>query len=407
MKSVGLISEPKYSQWCKDDVISNRTVPIYNFYDVVGVNPPSRNVTRIVSCDIIISCANTEYVAKTFQPACQSVFQSCLGVSYGNNYWALNVCFKNLVMGFQDNSGLPIISSKTLGECRAEDPIPEITGFCNKVDAGCRSVGFLWPRHLSPCRSDLLRGRSTIQYPKHQFPSVNESIIEGCRMENPIDGICKTACNIICRKSGIAGNSDELTWGYCHLPFLQGNTIVAGTSTPLPCVDPILIQNCKNEMLAKATSINPQPYYYDIGYTMFLMQNMTISQFDEVNKLMIASKATVETYDSYTAQQIYDLEVAENIKWRALSQNFTLALTASSNDMNPASLTPLATRVANFKALHLKLYGYWRDIFMLAFIKRWRQYSFSPAPLSRLTILSVANSGNATTRTNFAQQANC
>ena len=404
-RSMGIIYQPFHSQYCKNDLISNRTDSSYNFYDLVGVsNVLSKNVTELVSRNLILSCANTEYVAPTFQPSCQSVFQSCLDISHGNNYWALNVCFRNLIMGFRDNPSLPIIDPKTLAECQLQEPIPQITGFCNKVDAGCRSVGFLWPKHVSLCRSDLLRGRLTIEYPKHPFPSVNESIIEGCRLETPIDGICKTACdkiNIICRKSGIAGNNDELTWGYCHLPLLQGNITVPGTSTPLPSVDPSLITNCKNEMLVKATSINPQPYYYEIGYTMFLMQNMTTAEFDEINKLMIASKASVESYDGYTAQQIYDLEVAENTKWRALSQNFTAALTSSSDDMNPASLTPLTTRVANLKALHLKLYGYWRDIFMLAFIKRWRQYSFTPAPFSRLTILSVANSGNATTRTNL------
>ena len=116
---------------------------------------------------------------------------------------------------------------------------------------------------------------------------------------------------------------------------------------------------------------------------MILMQNMTIAEYEEVNALMIASNATLKSYDDFTAQQIYDLEVAENFRWRALSQNFTVALTASSDDMNSASLTPLDTRIANLRALHLELHGYWKEIFMLAFIKRWRQYSFTTFPRSR------------------------
>ena len=304
-------------------------------------------------------------------------------------------------MGYRNISTLPNPDPADLAECQMQDPIPEVRGGCNKLYVGCRSIGYTTNTMLVRCQDNALKGLSSFG---GKIIPVNESYIEACRLANPRAGICKTACdrvNIVCRKAGLAGTNDELLFAFCNLPVIQGNATIPGLNSPLPVIDAAIIQGCKDETLAKATSVKPQPYYYDIGYQMFLMQNMTLAQYEEVNKLMVESKASVTSYDNFTAQEIYNLEVAENIKWRALSQNFTIALTASSDDMDPASLTPLATRVANLKALQLKLYRFWREIFMLAFIKRWRQYSFTPAAIARLSILSVANSGNVTTRTNL------
>ena len=383
---------------CINEVTLNVTNQDYYY---AGPYTFSKTITNTTDTDIILSCANSRYVARNFTSACESVFQSCVSASFGNKYWASDVCFKHVVMGYQNVGFLPSPEPSTLAECQVQNPIPEIKGGCNKLAAGCRSIGYITNTLRGRCQDYALKGLSTFG---RKIIPVNESYIEECRLANPKAGICKTACdrvNIFCRKAGLSGTNDELLFAFCNLPVIQGNATVPGTDSPLPVVDAAIIQNCKDETLAKATSVKPQPYYYDIGYQMFLMQNMTLAQYDEVNKLMIASKASVTSYDNFTAQQIYDLEVAENIRWRALSQNFTIALTASSDDMDPASLTPLATRVANLKALQLKLYGYWREIFMLAFIKRWRQYSFTPAAIARLSILSVANSGNATTRTNL------
>ena len=371
---------------CINDLTLKNLLPKY---DAIKADP-----------DLVLSCANAKYTWRTFSTSCSHVFQKCQEISGGNNYWAFQVCFVNAVVALKV-PGLNITDQAALTQCRIEEPVLEIKGPCNQLQMFCRVAGYNGPA-VPECRLNLMKGFITNPKTLVPMPKVNESYIEGCRLEKPIEGVSKTPCdriNIICRQSGFSGAYDGVLWPFCHLPLLQGNTTVPGSDLPLPAVNASLIQDCKALMLSRAISINPQPYYYDIGYTMINMQNMTIAQYDEINKLMIASKASVNSYDDFTPQQIYDLEIAENIRWRALSTNFSLALNASSDDMDPLSTTPITTRITRLYALYLKLYGYWREIYMIAFIKRWRQYSFTPTPLARLSILTSANAGNATLRT--------
>ena len=163
-------------------------------------------------------------------------------------------------------------------------------------------------------------------------------------------------------------------------------------------VNATLIQDCKALRLRLALSVNPQPYYYDVGYTTINMQNITKTQFEEVNKLM-ATVALDVSYNNFTAQQIYDHEVAENIQWRELSKKFTQDLANNSELFDSSNSIPLSTKITNMTALHSRLYGYWRQIYMIAFKKRQRQYSFTLTPLNRIFILSTSNTLNATTRT--------
>lgn len=68
-----------------------------------------------------------------------------------------------------------------------------------------------------------------------------------------------------------------------------GKVSSRGSDIPLPSVDPTLIEEYKALKLKSALSLNPTPYYYDVGYTTINMQNMSLAQFEEVSKLMTAA----------------------------------------------------------------------------------------------------------------------
>ena len=158
--------------------------------------------------------------------------------------------------------------------------------------------------------------------------------------------------------------------------ILQGNTTIPGSNLPLPEVSPSLIQDCKALRLKLALSVNPQPYYYDIGYTTINMQNMTKSQFEEVNKLMTTA-ASDTSYYNYTAQKIYDIEIAESYKWRNLSKDFTNSLAENEQAWNPYTGVPLEIKIGNLTDLHNQLYIYWRQIYMIALPLLWHEACFS------------------------------
>ena len=286
---------------CVEDVTLKRNLTNYDDLGVI-VNPNSINVAAELDPVIVQSCANSKYVPRAFSPAGEKSFNLVSLV-----LTALKRCFRNVLMGFRNVDELPKPDPAALAG-QAEEPIPEIVGPCNKLASSCRSIESV--RDIESCQAIPL-------------PSVNEKYIEGCRLADPQEGISKTACdkiNIICRKAALAGDNDELLFAFCNLSVIQSKSTVPGTRTRLPPIDATLIKNCKAESLAKATSIKPQPYYYDIGFK----QNMTIAEYEEVINLMIASNATLKSYDDFTSQQIYDLEVAENVRWRALSQNLTM-----------------------------------------------------------------------------------
>lgn len=156
---------------------------------------------------------------------------------------------------------LPTPGYDAVEACRREGPIPEVAGPCKMVEAYCREKGiadgnigvfclpqflirqrfdFMFPAVNSKkvgiycreqggaidtyCRNLLLRGYSVSPLTGKPLPAVNPDVLERCRLDNPIAGICSTPCeriDILCRQAGIYGYADGLVWPYCHLPLLQ------------------------------------------------------------------------------------------------------------------------------------------------------------------------------------------
>ena len=84
-----------------------------------------------------------------------------------------------------------------------------------------------------------------------------------------------------------------------------------------------------------------------------------------------------------------------------MSRNFTQELADNENSWNPYSGVPLVVKIANLTKRHPVFYSQWKQIYMIVFIKRQRQYSFTPTPRFRSSFLPTSSSQNSTTRTSI------
>lgn len=202
----------------------------------------------------ILKCANDRYNAlasaiTTFSSSCSYVTDTCRNASIdGNNWWAYTGCYKNVLQGFKiqpntfntNKTVLPIPDWQKLEQCRREETIVEIQGACKQVGIYCREQGYTEQGVAidNYCRNLLLRGYSISPLTGKPLPAVNPDVLERCRLDNPLAGICSTPCeriDIRCRQAGIYGYADGLLWPYCHLPLLQGNTRKQHPTTSSEC----------------------------------------------------------------------------------------------------------------------------------------------------------------------------
>ena len=88
---------------------------------------------------------------------------------------AIFVCYKNVLMGFQDN--VPSPNATDLAACRLQQTIPEIQGSCNQLSIHCRSAGFAYGVALPGCINDLTLKNLL---PKYDAIKANPGLVLAC-----------------------------------------------------------------------------------------------------------------------------------------------------------------------------------------------------------------------------------
>ena len=326
---------------------------------------------------LVVACGNSKFqedVANGLQtkltPSCQKILDTCNAARLSSKYWSWNTCLPEVKLGHRKihytEILYPAFKQTVLEACRVEMPTPEITGPCNQIAIKCREDGYVEDRGLYfKCTKPLVDGYSVIPDTNIPLTVVDQALLESCRATMDIQPCDRV--DIICRQNGI----DQ--YANCHLPIMQGLKLHPTTNAVLPVVNATFKKQCNDFKLSKAFSIEMGIYEYNTNFSIVNLQNVTKAQANDLDWANYFAGGSVEREETMTAQQLYDLEVSENLVWRALSANFTTELDAGKININSSSI-PVTTRKANLNSLSTQLYNIWLQIFKLAYTKRHRQH---------------------------------